>query len=204
MSYKLKTHLDNRKGHKMKEILSDKLTPVQIETIMQTQKTLMNSMLEEQQKLLTKTQLEVAEKYVLPRISWYKALLENNIEQELALSFIWQYLLLTSKRKQQVMKILGKLPFLGYAIFRRMMYKALQCDAWDNDFIRYNKKSFCFNTKRCVYKELADFYNCPEITPLFCNIDHVLFDNMQTIKFERSQTLGEGGNMCDFHFYNKI
>lgn len=188
----------------MKIILSNKLTASQIDNISKTQKKLMISMLNEQQKLLTINQLKIAKNNILPRISWYKALIDNNINQDSALSFIWDSLILSSKKKQQMTGFFGRIPFVGYAIFRRMMYKALQCDAWDNNFIEYDRKSFCFNTTRCIYKELADFYKCSEIAPLFCNIDHVLFDKMKTIKFERSETLGEGGKKCDFHFYNNI
>ena len=49
-------------------------------------------------------------------------------------------------------------------------------------------------------KILADYYHCPEVAVLFCKVDHVMFDNLKHIRFERSQTLGEGGSLCDFHY----
>ena len=42
---------------------------------------------------------------------------------------------------------------------------------------------------------------CPEPCPLFCDVDDVIsYGGPSKMGFSRTQTLGYGGDCCDFHF----
>lgn len=161
---------------------------------------LLSDMLSEQSLLLSSSQLRAAETAILPRIAWYKALKNSGVSEDEALAFVWDSLIQTSKAKKRFASFCGYIPG-GFFVFRKIFYKALQADLWDNKFTQNDANGLCFNTTRCLYKDLAVFYNCLEIVPLFCKIDHVLFDGLKHIQFNRTQTLGNGGTMCDFHYF---
>ena len=44
---------------------------------------------------------------------------------------------------------------------------------------------------------------CPELCPLFCDVDDVNYGGLRKMGFSRTKTLGYGGDCCDFHFYRK-
>lgn len=44
---------------------------------------------------------------------------------------------------------------------------------------------------------------CPEACRFFCECDNYAFGDLKKVGFRRTQTLGTGGDCCDFHFYKK-
>ncbi|BAK98688.1 hypothetical protein OBV_14900 [Oscillibacter valericigenes Sjm18-20] len=57
---------------------------------------------------------------------------------------------------------------------------------------------------RCPYFETCKRYGCPELTKCFCDSDDICYGHMhQKLVWERTKTLGKGGDCCDFHLYVK-
>lgn len=52
----------------------------------------------------------------------------------------------------------------------------------------------------CPYCRYAKLLGCPELTVVFCDSDLATYGDLPGIRFERTQTLGTGGNCCDFRF----
>ena len=46
----------------------------------------------------------------------------------------------------------------------------------------------------CPYCRYAKKLNCPELMPIFCDSDFATYGNLPGIRFERTQTIGTGGN----------
>ncbi len=78
-------------------------------------------------------------------------------------------------------------------------------------------KEYSFYIARKAHKVLKTFFYIPgffyifrlfmkkgmegeEICAIFCLCDHIVFGNIEKLQFERSQTLGMGGERCDFCF----
>ena len=40
-------------------------------------------------------------------------------------------------------------------------------------------------------------------SPLFCEVDNATYGGLRKLGFARTQTLGYGGDCCDFHFFKK-
>lgn len=72
-----------------------------------------------------------------------------------------------------------------------------------NHFIRDEKEEVAFRIERCPYQDYCVKYGCPELTHIFCQNDINAYGNLPGIIFERHETLGSGGNCCDFHLYLK-
>ena len=52
----------------------------------------------------------------------------------------------------------------------------------------------------CPYCRFATLFGCPELTPVFCESDFATYGDLPGIRFLRTQTLGTGGDRCDFQF----
>ena len=44
---------------------------------------------------------------------------------------------------------------------------------------------------------------CPELCPLFCDVDDVTYGGLHKLGFSRTKTLGGGGDCCDFRFFKR-
>ena len=63
-----------------------------------------------------------------------------------------------------------------------------------------SKNELKFNITACPYCKYCELCGCPELTHNFCESDVYCYGNLPGISFERTGTLGTGGNCCDFCF----
>ena len=58
-----------------------------------------------------------------------------------------------------------------------------------------------FDVQRCFLLETLQAQGAPELTPIFCQVDDWMMENLPpSIRWERTQTLGRGGAVCDFRW----
>ncbi|MCM1253658.1 MAG: L-2-amino-thiazoline-4-carboxylic acid hydrolase [Clostridium sp.] len=69
-----------------------------------------------------------------------------------------------------------------------------------HEFITASNKALAFNVNKCPYQYYCEKYGCQEIVHIFCKNDEYAYGNLPHIRFIRTQTLGTGGNYCDFRF----
>ena len=74
---------------------------------------------------------------------------------------------------------------------------------FENKLISYDKKSIRFDILRCPYCEYLAELGCPELTESFCRSDEYAYGNLDAMEFRRTQTLGNGGERCDFYMVEK-
>lgn len=55
-----------------------------------------------------------------------------------------------------------------------------------------------FDIIQCPYNKYCTACGCPELTRTFCDSDIYCYGSLPGVHFERSETLGTGGNRCDF------
>lgn len=63
-----------------------------------------------------------------------------------------------------------------------------------------NGKAFAFNIMECPYQKYCAAEGCPELVHVFCKNDEYAYGNLPGIRFDRTKTLGTGGDACDFKF----
>ncbi len=153
-----------------------------------------------EEKILTKSQYKTACKSILDRIALYKAFLLY-LDSDTAIDYCREnfYSMADGFRKFANFMTKGN---TRANLFKKLFAKGLNSDVWDSEITEYNKDKFHFNMHRCLYNDLCNKYGCKELTPMFCAGDYYVFGEMEGLKFYRSQTLGEDGEMCDFHFDN--
>jgi hypothetical protein len=61
------------------------------------------------------------------------------------------------------------------------------------------------NLRKCFFNDFFRDNSAPEVTPVLCTGDNVWMEELNKPKYvvrvERTKTLAEGGDACDFNFY---
>ena len=90
-----------------------------------------------------------------------------------------------------------------FEIFRWAFRKATaSSDAWNSTF-EAEKDRFDLTIRKCLWYDTCVECGCPEACRFFCECDNYSFGELKKVGFRRTQTLGTGGDCCDFHFYKK-
>jgi len=90
----------------------------------------------------------------------------------------------------------------------KAMHKALgkslpTDESWDIEWVEANEKQVAFNMQGCFYYNALTEYNAAGLTPVFCDLDDLIYDNVSShLRWERKGTLGRGDSLCDFRFIN--
>ena len=139
---------------------------------------------------------------IYPFAAVYRVLRRENMGQDEAMEAMFAIMkrhTLAGNRKNY--ERMGKLPFF-FPMFRKMFSMGLSGDSWQVEWVANDSGHFVYNIQRCLWHEACTELGCPELCRIFCKNDELNFiDVSKHLYFERSQTLGEGGTCCDFHFY---
>lgn len=149
---------------------------------------------ENQQKTLTET--------ILPRIALYKILKESFSEDEVYKHMRKYMIDIVAKQKHLSMVKMEKVPAF-YLLYSKIFLKVVRTtDLWESEQ-KHDKNSFDVTMKKCLWHTACVENDCAELCPLFCDVDNVTYGELKKLGFSRTQTLGYGGDCCDFHFYKK-
>ena len=143
---------------------------------------------------------------ILPCIAFYEALLKKYKDKETALKLFdeWAYDSINdvSEKLQKMMKIgvYKVVPSLcGWLLNKFFGEKA----GFKSREVPDAPK-FARDMTVCPYYETCKRYGYPEITQFFCKSDDITYGNMHpNLIWGRTQTLGMGGECCDFRLYLK-
>ena len=138
---------------------------------------------------------------VYPFAALYEILLEHMDRQQAfdEISAIMEDY--TRRGNRRFYETLGKLPFF-FPLFRKMFRTGLQGDSWEVSWEADDKHQFAYNIKSCLWHQACTELGYPELCRIFCRNDEINFtDVSRHLYFERTTTLGSGGDRCDFHFY---
>ena len=144
------------------------------------------------------------ERGLLPGLALYQTLLEQGDTQEEALAEMEQLMASTVSRLTRLMALLGRLP-RPFAIFRLVepwvIRLGFPAEGWEMEPVENSADCIAFNVRRCIYVDTLASYGAPELTPVFCGGDDVMFPALApSITWERTMTLGRGDDRCDFRW----
>ncbi len=80
---------------------------------------------------------------------------------------------------------------------------------YDNDYFRLKvvfdtDEVFGFDLHRCLYCEFFREWGYSELAPVLCAYDGLFTDSLEEwVSFERTKTIAEGADLCDFRFHRK-
>lgn len=143
---------------------------------------------------------------LFPTMAYYKALIANGYDTDMALFYVRKETRKSAEIKKQQNQKIAKLPFT-YLMYRLavkgVMKKNFPDDVFGIKWICCNEKEIHFDFHKCIYHDLTKKYGCPELCTVFCENDDISFSGLiPKIRFERKGTLGQGADKCDFHLIN--
>ena len=139
---------------------------------------------------------------ILPTVALYKALQE--IDSENALDSAHKVMMNLCEMAAAVAGKLMKIPGMK-SVFMWFLPKVAVNMFGENCGFRYenyevSKRMLKMDMTGCPYCRYAKLQGVPELTYVFCDSDFATYGNLPGIRFVRTQTLGTGGNCCDFRF----
>lgn len=143
------------------------------------------------------------EKNLFPCLALYEGMQTAGISREEALAFLDESWSRMARPKARSMQIMAKLPWICSAmpgIYQKVTLGQFgEAAGFQAVFYDLGKKRCKFDMTRCLYCDVCRKYGCPELVPCFCHTDDVTSGNIhRRLKWNRTKTMGEGGDVCDF------
>jgi hypothetical protein len=157
----------------------------------------------EQTKGKTKNQQKTLVQIILPRIAMYKAFLNEGFDKDETQKYMRKYMLeIVAAQKHSSMLKMEKVPGF-FNIYKSIFLKIMLITDLQVSNQSYGRDFFDVSIEKCLWHTACVENGCEELCCLFCDVDDVTYGGLEKIGFTRTQTLGYGGNCCDFHFFRK-
>jgi len=145
------------------------------------------------------------ENTILPVTSFYKALLK--VDKENALNHTRNILIDLCDFGGQALNTFLKIPGITsvFMVILPIMAKKMfgkEC-GFDYENLQITKTRIQMDMTVCPYLKYARLFDAIELMPIFCESDFATYGKLSKISFIRNETLGTGGNKCDFKFIRK-
>jgi len=172
-----------------------------------------NGLFEKQEKQLdalikntngkTENQMKTLIQTILPRIALYKALQNDSLSQDGTVECMRKYMInkVAAKKHASTAKM-EKVPGF-YSIYSNVFLKIMRTTDLQVSTQKSGEGYYDVTIKKCLWHTACVENGCAELCRLFCDVDDVTYGGLKKIGFTRTQTLGYGGDCCDFHFYKK-
>lgn len=139
---------------------------------------------------------------IFPRIAMYRTLQEELPGQ--AMSIMDDAVKIAGGQAGKLIGALVRIPGMKKGFLRVMNTMLKKMFGPEAGFAQHSyptgKDELKFEITACPYCKYCELCGCPELTHNFCDSDVYCYGNLPGIRFERTQTLGTGGNCCDFRF----
>ncbi len=141
---------------------------------------------------------------ILPGVALYQVLSEDNPDREAVLEEVAALFAAEFLGLRDVLHTFSQLPpsFDRFRFIVRQAMRVLYPPAgWETEWIEDSPRRIAFNMHRCFYLDVLTHYGVPELTPLYCQLDDLIYADLPPyIRFQRGKTLGRGDACCDFAF----
>lgn len=151
----------------------------------------------------SENQMKVLVQTILPRIALYKVLAKDGFSEEDAYKYMQKYMIdkVATKKHSSTAKM-EIIPGF-YSIYSNIFLKIMRRTDLQESVQNYGKDYFDVTIKKCLWHTACVENGCEKLCRLFCDVDDVTYGGLRKIGFTRTETLGYGGDCCDFHFYKK-
>ncbi|KEZ87275.1 hypothetical protein IO99_06830 [Clostridium sulfidigenes] len=140
---------------------------------------------------------------IFPGIAAYQILQKYGFTKDEAYYILENVFESIAKLAGMIYNMLDLLPN-GYKLIRKSLWndmKGKNRKCWETDFLQDDDNGFAYTVNKCIFVDVPLENSCSEISKLYCKNDTYCFRGLHRhVKWKRTQTLGEGGNCCDFVF----
>lgn len=144
---------------------------------------------------------------ILPGLALYRVLLEKGLSMKAALIEVDRIFAISFSAGIKMMRF--QLPGADtFELLRKTMPWSLKFtfpDAgWKKEWVENSADALAFNMHSCFYLDVLAEHGVRELTTIYCKFDDLMFNNMPpSIRWERTETLGRGHQMCNFRWSNQ-
>lgn len=144
-------------------------------------------------------------RFVFPILSMYQSFKIHQLSTEETLLLIEMILKDSFSLQLKGIQFLNKLLPNPFLVIRPFLQWSMKFSDLPNgqEIIKNDKNCFAFNVNQCFINDAMEEFNAPELTTVFCATDDWLSAAMPKIDWKRTQTLGRGGDHCDFSWCRK-
>ena len=150
---------------------------------------------ENQMKTLTQT--------ILPRIALFKALSGEDLPEDAVYEYVRKYMIDKVAAKKHASTAKMELVPGFYTIYSHIFLKIMRTTDLQESVQEHGRDYYDVTITKCLWHTACVENGCADLCRLFCDVDDVTYDGLKKIGFTRTQTLGYGGECCDFHFFKK-
>jgi hypothetical protein len=139
---------------------------------------------------------------ILPGLAIYQALLDENSDRQKTLADVdILFRAAFFSRRMQRIRVLNYFPD-PFPIVKPVL-KIMTKDEYmpsSQEIVEDSADCYAVNIYRCFILDMLSKHDARELTACFCNTDDWLAEVLPKIRWERTQTLGHGGDRCDFRW----
>ncbi|HEM46087.1 MAG TPA: hypothetical protein ENO23_03480 [Alphaproteobacteria bacterium] len=147
------------------------------------------------------------EENILPGLALYQELRQDGHHEQAALKTVERLFTVPMHRMRRLMERIGRLPFFFWLVrtaTRRFMARNFPAPGWDVSWPDAGRHVVAFDMHSCFYLDVLTEYGAPELTSVYCRLDHLIYDDVSPhVRWQRTRTLAQGGDCCDFRFYRQ-
>lgn len=144
---------------------------------------------------------------ILPGLALYLVLQEKGLSKKAALVEIDRIFATSFSASIKMMRF--ELPGIDpFELLRKTIPRSLNFifpqQGWNKEWIENSSTTLAFNIHSCFYLDVLAAHGARELTTIYCKFDDLMFNNMPpSIRWERTQTLARGHQMCNFRWSNQ-
>lgn len=151
----------------------------------------------------TENQMKTLIQTILPRIALYKSLQAEGLSEDDVYKYMRKYMLEIVAAKNHSSTAKMEIVPGFYAIYSKVFLKIMQTTDLQESVQEHGKDHFNVTITKCLWHTACVENGCEELCRLFCDVDDVTYGGLKKIGFTRTETLGYGGDCCDFHMFRK-
>lgn len=145
---------------------------------------------------------KLAGQYVFPLAAIYSAMLENDIDQEEAVSFLIDYGGEFGEKIRKMFYRVTSIPGVSALIWKnidKMMHKAGSKEmGYESTFYPKTDTRAGMDVLVCPLHEALKTMGMPEIAPTICAMDKIYMTGLRGIAYQRTKSVAEGDDCCDY------
>lgn len=186
----------------IKAFLIEEFGESKANTLFHSQEKTLDTLIENT-KNKSENQMKTLVQTVLPRIALYKTLSKDSLSKEDVYAYMRKYMLDKVAAKKHASTAKMELVPGFYSIYSHIFLKIMRTTDLQKSVQSHTKDSYDVTITKCLWHTACQENGCEELCRLFCDVDDVTYGGLKKIGFTRTQTLGYGGDCCDFHFFRK-
>lgn len=142
---------------------------------------------------------------ILPALALYQTLRAESSPEQAAIDETLQIIRASIEPKRRLLARLANVPN-AFGLFRLVAKPLMRLgfpeEGWHVEWVEDSDRCLAMNIRdRCPYRDTFTAFGSPELAAPYCTLDDWLYAALPpSIRYQRTTTLAQGGDRCDFRY----